>query len=138
MGNKAVTDINGAIIECKRNPEIEVWEREIVRDFGSRLQVVLGEMEKDFEEHKNENPLVRELFVTALALFQSIPSLLPRGIQFSKATEASLMRIWTIGLNFLDSFVKKNKELLTVHSWSLGANVGFPIGVSAMFAVTFK
>lgn len=138
MEMQAVNEINEVIVDCKRDPEIEVWEREIVRDFGSRLQVALVEMESDFAKHKGANPTVREYFIDALAQLQAIPSLIPRGLALGKHAIEFLLRAWTIGLKFIDAFIKKNKEALSIDSWSIGASTGFPSGVAATFSVSFK
>ncbi len=138
MGFQVVNEINGIVVDCKRDPDVEVWEREIVRDFGSRLQVALAEMEGDFEKHKDENPTVREYFIDALAQLQSIPSLIPKGMVLGKHAQECILHVWTIGLKFVDAFVKEHQKELAIDSWSIGASAGFPVGLAAMFSVTFK
>ncbi len=138
MRTQTVNDINEVIVKSKRDPEVEMWEREEIRNFGSRLQIVLAEMESDFEKHKGENPTVRELFIDALAQLQAIPSLVPKGIILGKRSVEFLLRVWTIAVNFLDAFIKEHKEALQIDSWTIGATTGFPSGVAATIAVTFK
>ena len=77
MGNP-VDKITSLLVDAQYDPTVEVWEREIIRDFGSRLQVALADVERSYEEQKDENPTVREYFVGAFSRLQGIPSAIPR------------------------------------------------------------
>lgn len=135
---EAASEIIEVIVDSKGDQGVEVWEREVIRDIGSRIQIAMVEMESNFEKHIKENPTVMEYFIQALAQIQSIPSFIPKGVVFGKRAQEFLVHIWTIGLQFLDNFVRKHKDILHIDNWSIGATVGFPIGAAGMFSVTFK
>ena len=110
MESNYIHEIISSIVDCKQDPKVEVWEREIVRDFGSRLQVALEEMTKDYEEHRDENPTVREYFFGVLSQIQGIPASLPRGISLGARAVDWLLKIWNIALKWIDAFIKEHKK----------------------------
>ena len=138
MSVDAMTAITKVVIDCSRDQDAELWEKSVVREFGSRLGMALAEMESDFEKHKEENPTVREYFAEALAQIMSIPSLIPKGVSVGKRVQECLVNLWNIALKALDKFVSEHKDALMIKSWSLGATVGFPIAVAGTFSVTFE
>lgn len=138
MGDSPIGEISELIVDCRYDPNIEVWEREVIRDFGSRIQVSLGELTRGYERYKDENPALREHFIEAFARLQGIPASMPTGITLGTRAKERLNALWSIGLTHVEDFVREHKEALKIESWSVGAAVSFPIGISGMLSVTFK
>jgi len=137
MGDSAIDEISELIVDCQHDRNIEVWEREAIRDFGSRVQIALGDLARSYEKYKDENPALREHFVEALARFQGIPASIA-GITLGTRAKERLNALWSIGLMHVEGFMREHKEALKIESWSVGAAVSFPIGISGMLSVTFK
>lgn len=113
----------------------------LIRGFISDLKDVLSELEKLEVEIvskgiKSPDPVVRDVFKDIFNRLHSI------AIGTSPLREGKpnwlLNEVWGHGIKAATNFLERRAEEIGVESWSLGATVGFPSGVSGTIIINFK
>lgn len=138
------TKLNKIVVEVESDPKVEAWEVDLVRDFASRVSVVLTRLES-FEEvassPEESNPPLRDKFNEILTRFLSIPSSIgARMARMTVRTEAIgyFQKIWNLGLESIRKTLEENGEELRIENWGVSMSVGFPMGISGTISVTFE
>lgn len=144
---KTVREIHNLTSKANVDFTLAVWEREIIRELGSRTQLALGGLERiegSLKEKGGSNPgitTIREWFHKTVIDLQAIPAALatlPKGVSLGRGISKHLNEIWGATLAVFDEFIRPQKEQLGIDNWSLGVSGGIPFGISTTFTITFK
>lgn len=107
--------------------------REVEQDVLTPLQHLEERIKK---EGSPNPPVLADVFKSILGRFYTLASSGP--LLAGELQVRLLNRIWHSAVEALTSFLERQAEKVGVESWSLGATVGFPSGVSGTVMVTFR
>jgi len=142
--NAVLAAVDNVVLESEEDPKVEEWEQVLIKDFASRVSIVLTELEKFEMKGKsisNQNPFnsdFRKWFKQIFSSFIAIPSRLAIGIRLGSASIDHFQKIWAIALERIGETIEQEHVKLGIKEWGLSLGVGFPIGVSGTISVTFK
>ena len=139
---KSITD---RVKEDVKEERLTAKEAGLISGFSADLEKVLNEfeeLEKEITLSTSSSDLdpsnleIRKKFKELLNLFLSLPVSMP-GL-WEGMGNRKLNEIWGYGLEAVTGFLERRARVVGVKSWSVGATVGFPTGVSGTITVNFE
>ena len=103
----------------------------------SGVFVRLEDLEKEIEEKGvgSPDPVFRERFKNIFNIFHTIAVNEP-GLRQGRAL-GRLNDVWGLGIEAITGFLERRAGAVGVESWSIGASVGFPSGVTGTVSINF-
>ncbi len=141
-----IKSIADRVKEDVKEERLTAKEAGLISGFSADLEKVLN----DFEELEKEitlstgssdlldpsNSEIRKKFKELLNRFLSLPVSMP-GL-WEGMGNRKLNEVWGYGLEAVTAFLERRARVVGVKSWSVGATVGFPTGVSGTITVNFE
>lgn len=139
-----LSEINNIVLESRNDPKIETWEEELIRDFGSRVSVIITELDNfdnEGETITNPGPFnadYRKKFIQIFSSFVAIPTKFAKGISIRSTSIEYLQKVWTKILSRMEKSIEKGHSKIGIENWGISLGISFPMGVSGTISVTFK